>query len=147
MTTVVVDTGPLVALLNRRDREHKWVARVLDTVEPPLVTCEAVVSEACFLLREIDGGRDAVLALMSRGIVKCDFRLANEVDAIRALMKKFSDVPMSLADACIVRMTELDARSVVLTLDSDFRVYRRNRRQTIPTMMPSRGGGEGPVRK
>lgn len=141
MTTVVVDTGPLVALLNQRDRHHGWAKAVLDTIEPPIVTCEAVVSEACFLLRDFDGGRDAVLALLSRNVVKCDFRLTSEVEAVRALMKKFNDVPMSLADACLVRMTELEASSVVLTIDSDFRVYRRNRRQTIPTMMPPRGRG------
>ncbi len=141
MTTVVLDTGPLVALLNKRDRQHAWVSAVLDTIEPPLWTCEAVISEACFLLRDFEGGRDAVLALIARSVIKCDFRLANEIDAIRALMKKFSDVPMSLADACLVRMTELETRPIVLTMDNDFRVYRRNRRQTIPTLMPPRGAG------
>jgi predicted nucleic acid-binding protein len=140
VTAVVIDTGPLVALLNARDRWHAWVKAALDTIEPPLYTCEAVISEACFLMRECEGGRDAVLTLMSRSVVKCDFRLASEVDSIRALMRKFSDVPMSLADACLVRMTELESRAVVLTMDGDFRVYRRNRRQIIPTLMPSGGG-------
>jgi predicted nucleic acid-binding protein len=141
VTTVVIDTGPLVALLNRRDHQHAWAKKVLDTIEPPIVTCEAVISEACYLLKDFDGGRDAVLALVSRNVIKCDFRLASEVDAVRALIKKFSYIPMSLADACLVRMTELDGKAVVLTMDSEFRVYRRNRRQTIPTMMPPRGGG------
>ncbi|MDX2055455.1 MAG: PIN domain-containing protein [Polyangiaceae bacterium] len=141
MTTFVIDTGPLVPFLNKRDRQHAWAKAVLDTIEPPIVTCEAVISEACYLLRDFEGGRDAVLALMARNLVKCEFRLASEVDAVRALMKKFSDVPMSLADACLVRITELEANSVILTMDSDFRVYRRNRRQTIPTMTPPRGGG------
>jgi predicted nucleic acid-binding protein len=136
-----MDTGPLVALLNRSDRHHDWVREVLDTVEPPVFTCEAVISEACFLLARIRDGQEAVLQLLSKDILKVDFRLSSEVEALRALIKKFANVPMSLADACLVRMTELEPRSRVLTLDSDFRVYRRNRRQAIPTVMPGRGGG------
>lgn len=141
MTRFVVDTGPLVALLNRRDRHHVWVREVLDTVEPPVFTCEAVISEACFLLGRIDGGQDAVLELLSEDVLRIDFRMTSELDALRVLMKKFANVPMSLADACLVRMTELDPRSQVLTLDGDFRVYRRNRRQLVPTIMPSPGSG------
>ena len=141
MSRVVVDTGPLVALLNRNDRHHGWVRQVLDTVEPPVFTCEAVISETCFLLARIHDGQDAVLELLSKDIVKVDFRVSSEVDALRALMKKFESVPMSFADACLVRMSELEPRSRILTLDSDFRVYRRNRRQAIPTIMPGREGG------
>ncbi len=140
MTRVVIDTGPIVALLNRRDRHHAWVREVLDTVEPPIFTCEAVVSEACFLLGRFTHGPDAVLELLAKDVLKVDFRMRSEVDPLRALMQKFASVPMSLADACLVRMTELDAESVIVTLDSDFRVYRRNRRHVIPTIMPGRGG-------
>ena len=138
MTRIVVDTGPLVALLNRRDRHHAWVRAVLDTVEPPVFTCGAVISEACFLMGRIDGGQDAVLQLLSDDILRLDFRMESEIAALRALMKKFANVPMALADACLVRMTELDQRSQVLTLDGDFRAYRRNRRQSVPTIMPGR---------
>jgi predicted nucleic acid-binding protein len=138
VTHVVIDTGPMVALLNRRDRYHAWVREVLDTVEPPIFTCEAVISEACFLVRRLSDGQDAVLELLSNDVLKLDFRIITEIDALRALIRKFANVPMSLADACLVRMTELDAQSVILTLDSDFRVYRRNRRQVIPTIMPGR---------
>lgn len=141
MISVIIDTGPLVALLNRRERLHGWAKEVLDTIEPPIFTCEPVLSEACFLLRDIHGGPDAVLNLVGRGIVRTDFHVATEIDSLRVLMKKFSNVPMSLADACLVRMTELDPRGVVLTLDSDFRVYRRNRRQIIPMISPGKGGG------
>jgi predicted nucleic acid-binding protein len=136
MTEVVVDTGPLVALLNRRERHHAWVVETMDVIEPPIFTCDPVLSETCFLLAAIDGGPDAVLELVARGIVRSDFRVMAEVDSLRALMKKFASVPMSLADACLVRMTELNQRSVVLTLDRDFRIYRRNKRQVVPTRMP-----------
>lgn len=141
MTRLLVDTGPLVALLNRRDRHHAWVRDVLDTLEPPVFTCNAVVSEACFLLSRIAGGQDALLKLLTSSVIIIDFRMADELVAIRNLMRKFATVPMALADACLVRMSELDSSSVILTLDSDFRIYRRNRRQVVPTIMPSRGGG------
>ena len=140
MTRVVVDTGPLVALLNRRDRHHVWIREVLDTVAPPIFTCEAVVSEACFLLGRLTGGQDALLELLANDVVRIDFRLHAELDTVRRLMRKFASVPMSLADACLVRMAELDAPTTIVTMDGDFRVYRRNRRQVIPTIMPSRGG-------
>lgn len=138
MTAVLVDTGPLVALLNRRDGHHSWACEVLDTIEPPVFTCDAVISEACFLLRDVDGGQDAVLELTARGIVRSDFAVSGEVGPLRALMKRFGNVPMSLADACLVRMTELQQDSVVLTMDGDFRIYRRNRRQAVPMISPSR---------
>jgi uncharacterized protein len=141
VTSVIVDTGPLVALLNRRERQHAWVKAVLDSVEPPIYTCEPVLSETCFLLQDVNGGQDAVLELLTRGILRSDFRIAAELASLRYLMKKFSDVPMSLADACLVRMTELDPQGVVLTLDSDFKIYRRNRRQVVPTISPGKGGG------
>jgi len=140
VNTIIVDTGPLVALLNRRDRHYQWARDVLDRIEPPLLTCEAVVSEACFLLQRLSGGQDAILELLARSIVRVSFTLDAEVDALRALMKRFADVPMSLADACLVRMTELAPRSQVLTLDAAFRIYRRNRRLMIPTIMPSSTG-------
>lgn len=141
MSRVLIDTGPLVALLTRNDRHHAWVREVLDAVEPPVFTCEAVISEACFLLSRLRDGQDAVFELLSNDIVKVDFRMFAEVDALRALTKKFANVPMSLADACLVRMSELEPQSRILTLDDDFRIYRRNRRQVIPTIMPGRKGG------
>jgi uncharacterized protein len=106
LTRVLVDTGPLVALLNRRDRFHAWARGVLDTVEPPVFTCEAVVSEACFLLSRI-GGADALLELLARSVIEVPFRMHVEIDAVRNLVKRYASVPMSLADACLVRMTEL----------------------------------------
>jgi uncharacterized protein len=138
MTVLLVDAGPLVALLNRRDRQHMWVREVLDTIVTPVVTCEAVVSEACFLLSRISGGQDALLELLTNHVIAVDFQLSSELAAVQSLMQKFATVPMSLADACLVRMSELRTSSVILTLDSDFRIYRRNRRQIIPTIMPGR---------
>lgn len=141
MTRIVIDTGPMVALLNRRDRYHTWAREVLDTVTAPIFTCEAVISEACFLLGRFAGGQDKVMEMLAQDIVQIGFQLQSETDAVRLLLSKYSSVPMSLADACLVRMTELDSASAIVTLDADFKVYRRNRRQVIPTIMPTRGSG------
>ncbi len=134
----IVDTGPLVALLDAREPYHAWARETLGSIQMPLYTCEACLSEALFLLHHVKGGPHALLSLMSRGLVVPLFRLASEIDAIQKLMTKYASVPMSLADACLVRMTELDARATIVTLDADFRVYRRNGRQVVPVLMPNR---------
>jgi predicted nucleic acid-binding protein len=136
--TAIVDTGPLVALLDIRESHHAWARETLGGLETPLLTCEAVISEACFVLGRVKGGRNAVLSLVSRGIVAPTFRLDTEIEPVRRLMAKYASVPMSLADACLVRMTELSPRTAVITLDDDFRVYRRNGRQAVPVVMPNR---------
>jgi hypothetical protein len=99
-----------------------------------------VLTEACFLLRQTKRGVDGVLSLLNRGIIEADFRLAPEGEAVRRLMAKYANVPdvarRRVPDACLVRMSELAPRAAVLTLDGDFRVYRRNGRQAIPVIMP-----------
>lgn len=133
---VILDTGPLVALLNRKDRHHAWAETVWGEVEAPLLTCEAVVAESCYLLRGLDGGSSAVLELIRRGAVALAFSLADESAAVARLIKRYRGVPISFADACLVRMSELFTGSEVLTVDGDFRVYRRQGRGVIPTWMP-----------
>ncbi len=133
---VILDTGPLVAYLNRRDRHHDWACDVLGGVEPPLVTCESVLSEACFLLRDRPGGPQAVLALVERGLVEVGLDLQAETAPIGRLLTKYADLPASLADAALVRLAELHADAPVLTTDAHFQVYRKNRRQKIRTITP-----------
>ncbi len=132
----IVDTGPIVALLNSRDRCHTWARELFKSIEPPLATCEPVISEACFLVRGMKGGAQAVFGLLDRGVLDLSFRLEPHLTAVEVLMSRYSSVPMSLADACLVKMSELDPKAIVLTLDSDFRVYRRNGRQVVPIAMP-----------
>lgn len=134
---VLLGTGSLVAVLNRRDQFHSWVTVELNKIEPPLLTCEAVLSEACFLLRNVYGGSQAVISLINTGVIHIPFRLDEEVGLIGGLLARYSSVPMSLADACLVRMAEQYTASIVLTLDSDFRIYRKHRNQTIPVIMPN----------
>lgn len=133
---VLVDTGPLVALLNRRDRHHEWVRECFGEIAPPLLTCEAVMAEVCFLTQRGGGSADEVLDLVDRGVVNLTFRLAEQLEGVQRLLKRHADQGVSLADACLVRMSELHADAVLLTLDSDFRVYRRLGRQAIPVWMP-----------
>ncbi len=134
---VLVDTGPLVAFVNRRDRFHEWAVARMAEIEPPLRTCEAVLTEACFLVRSLDGGLDSIMRLVSSGAVSVPFRLDQEIAPLTKLLKKYADVPISLADACLVRLAEQLADSAVLTLDKHFRVYRKHGRQVIPTILPS----------
>jgi predicted nucleic acid-binding protein len=136
MHHVLIDTGPLVASINRRDRFHDWTCSALAQIAPPLLTCEPVLAESCFLLQKFPGAAAAVLEMLHRGIVKVNFRVDEHILPLNKLMSKYANVSMSLADACLVRMSEMDAQSTILTLDAGFRVYRRNGRQVIPVMMP-----------
>jgi uncharacterized protein len=132
---VLVDAGFLVALLSRRDSHHQWAVTQTPGHAPPWRTCEAVLSEAFHLV----GARGApgLGALLRRRAVIAAFDLDNDVDSVLKLLQKYADVPMSLADACLVRMTETLPDPVILTTDSDFRIYRRHSRQMVPCLMPS----------
>jgi predicted nucleic acid-binding protein len=133
---VLLDTGPVVALLKHQDHFHDWAKNEWAKIQPPFLTCEAVISEACFLVRDVYMGQEAVLSFLSRQVVQVPFRLTEEANAVGGLLTRYRSVPMSLADACLVRMAEVYAGSSILTLDSDFQIYRINRNQVIPVRMP-----------
>jgi predicted nucleic acid-binding protein len=135
--SILVDTGPIVAFLNGRDRYHEWSKEIFAGLDSPVLSCEAVLSEACFLLRHASGGSEAVLKLVERGLVRLPFRLESDSASVRRLLARYAGVPMSLADACLVRMSEQISGSSVLTLDRDFKIYRKHGRNIIPTMMPT----------
>ncbi len=137
MPPILLDTGPLVAFLNRRDRYHAWAKERLAELQPPLQTCEAVLSETLFLLRRARQTPDAVLELVQRDLIRVTFGLNGELAPIRYLMNRYASLPMSFADACLVRLAELQPSALVLTLDNDFRIYRRHRREKITAIMPS----------
>lgn len=132
----LIDTGPLVAYLNRADRYQEWARSRLAELSPPLLTCEAVLAETCFILAKYPGGQAAVLELLTRGAVRIDFDLQRELEPVSRLIARYANVPISLADASLVRMSEIHSDSAVLTLDSDFRIYRRHGRQVIPLITP-----------
>src|SRR2546422_2048846 len=132
--SVLVDAGVMIALLSRRDRHHTWAVAQSPGLPPPWKTCDAVLSEAFQLLGS--RGRPALNALLRRGAVVPAFGLADELDRVLGLMQKYADTPMSLADACLVRMSETLTDPMILTTDADFRVYRRHSRQVVPCMTP-----------
>ena len=132
--SALVDAGFLIALLSRRDRHHPWAAAQSPSLALPWKTCEAVLSEAFHLLGA--RGRPGLATLLRRGAVVATFDLTDELDRVLNLMQKYADVPMSLADACLVRMSETLADPVILTTDTDFRIYRRHSRQVVPCLTP-----------
>jgi len=132
---VLVDAGFLVALLSRRDLHHAWAITQAPRHAPPWRTCEAVLSEAFHLFGA--RGTPALGAILHRRALIIAFDLDNEVESVLKLLDKYASVPMSLADACLVRMTEILSDPVLLTTDSDFRIYRRHSRQMVPSIMPS----------
>lgn len=138
MKEILADTGPLVAYLDRSDRDHAWAKEVFSEITRPLLTCEAVIAEALFLLRRGGIAPDGLLDLVRRGLLVPKFDLVKEIAAIQQLMKTYRNIPMSLADACLVRMAEDFPESKVMTLDSDFPVYRKSRRKVISLLSPER---------
>jgi predicted nucleic acid-binding protein len=135
---VLIDSGPLVALLDRSEQHHEWAVAQWRKMQTPVVTCQAVITEAAFLLARNRCSPVKLLTMIERGAVAPDFAIAGEAAAIRDLMAKYSDLPMSFADACLVRLSEIHDRCRVFTLDGQFRLYRRHRRRSIPLRFPPR---------
>lgn len=132
--SVIADSGFLVALVRRDDGRHAWAFDVSGQFSAPWFTCEAVLSETFFVAGTTV--RHKVAEMIRRGLLVCDFHLAGERDVVLALMDKYANVPMSLADACLVRMSEILPEPVVLTTDTDFRIYRRHSRLVVPCLLP-----------
>ncbi len=135
LVQIILDTGPLVAYLNPRDRHHEWAREKFSTLEAPLISCGAVLSEACFLLRKTPAGPIAVLDFAAR-VLTFPLVIEREAPALQRLIARYQNQPMSFADACLVRLSELYEDCVVVTIDQDFSIYRRQGRRTIPTIAP-----------
>lgn len=133
---VLLDTGPWVALLSRNDTHHQWAVQKFRQLTPPLLSCEPVVAETCFLLAR--SGFDPALALqfIERGVVQLPFVLQDQITAVSTLFKRYDNVPASLADAALIRLSEINDAPNLLTTDSDFHIYRRHGRQVIPLITP-----------
>jgi predicted nucleic acid-binding protein len=137
MTTgVILDTGPLIALLDRDEQHHEWAKKQLEAIRPPLLTCEAVLAEACHLLRAHPVALNHIARSLESGVLSVPFSIGADQVSVFALMKKYRDVPMSFADACLVRMVETGMGRLVFTLDTDFQVYRQRRRRMIEVIAP-----------
>lgn len=135
MAEYLLDTGPLVAALCHQDRWHGWARSALPELRGSFLTCDAVATDAAHLLRNSPGGVDGMLAMLATGDLVVEHVVPEELPAIHALLTAYAP-RMSLADACLVRMSELHPSACVITTDKDFRFYRRNRRQVIPFLAP-----------
>lgn len=140
MPVALLDTGPLLAYLYPRDAYHDWAREQFAQFDPPFLTCEAVIVEACFLLARRRRAITQVLVAVERGLIDTDFSLGEHVDAVCRLIERYANVPMSLADACLVRMAEMTGLPIC-TLDSDFTIYRAHGRQPLRLISPGFGPG------
>ena len=133
---IILDAGRLVALFEKRDPDHKWARDQMESLPDSVITCEAVLTEACFLLAR--GGINPVLILQAvrNGFLRPTLEIADEAAALETLMSRYADTPMSLADACLVRLSEIHRDCRVFTLDRDFKHYRRFGRSVIPLLSP-----------
>lgn len=137
METLLTDSGPLVALLNHRDEFHEWACTQFKHLSAPPITCEGAITETAYLLQADGLPPWGALELLERKIVGVRFNLEDNLNRVLSLMKKYADTPMDFVDACLVAMTEKKRNCKLLTLDSDFRIYRRFERQTIPLIAPA----------
>ena len=133
---VLLDAGPLIGYLNRKDQHHGWAVESWAALSEPLWTCEAVLSEVIFNLQSEGMALDSILHYLESGIIRLDFSMEENRADVLNLLRKYADQPMSLADACLVRMAELNDNCQIFTTDRDFLVYRRKGRHVIPLLAP-----------
>ena len=129
----IADTGFIVAFAHKNDRHHAWAIDLAEQITPPLLTCEAVLAEAAFHL----DSTSLVLSLVQDGLLRVAFDFSRHLEALVELADRYEDRNPDLADLCLICMSELYPRHPVVTIDvADFRVYRRNKREVIPTICP-----------
>jgi uncharacterized protein len=132
----IADAGFIIGFANGNDRYHTWAVNVAAEVREPLLVCEAVLAEAAFHL----SSTSYVLSLVREALLRLAFDCVRNLEQLAALAKRYQDRSPDLADLCIIRMSELYPRHLVITVDeSDFRIYRRNRREAIPLLCPPQG--------
>lgn len=125
-----------MALLDRSEQHHRDSVNAVSTLEAPLITCEAVIAESCYLLRDFEGAAAAVLENVDRGIFQIPYRLTGNAGGVVKLLRKYADVPMAFADACLVDMASDFQTGRILTLDADFRLYRWGRNRPFELLLP-----------
>lgn len=135
MKVTLLDTGVIVALLDRDERHHLQCVEIVSDIAGPLVTCEAVIAEACYLPRQTHGVPEAVIKNVAKGTFQTPVRLVDRAACIEKLLKKYRDAPMDLADACLVDLADQTDSGQILTLDSDFEIYRWRSRRKFELMV------------
>jgi predicted nucleic acid-binding protein len=124
MKPVLLDTGFIVALLDRSENFHKTCAQAVRELVAPLVTCEAVITESCYLLRNLSGAPEAVIENITAGIFQVPFQLSRDAAGVKQILRKYKDRKIDLADACLIRLADQFGTADILTLDQDFAIYR-----------------------
>ena len=124
MKPILLDTGVIVALLDRSERLHRACAAAVRELQVPLITCEAVIAESCYLLRNLSGASEAVIENVAAGIFQIPFQLSRESAGVKQVLRKYSDRKIDLADACLIRLADEFGTADILTLDQDFLIYR-----------------------
>lgn len=131
MKPVLLDTGVIVALLDRSETLHKNCAEAVQEIEAPLITCEAVVAESCYLLRKVPGASETVIENVAAGIFQIPFQLSQEAAGVKQILRKYRDRQIDLADACLIRLADEFGTADILTLDRDFAIYRWGRNKAF----------------
>ena len=135
MTPVLLDTGVIVALFNRSEERHAECVSVIESLERPLVTCEAVIAESCYLLRRIKGASEAVLENVEQGIFLSPFQLSQSAGRVKTIMRKYHDMFVDFADACLIDLADVVGTGEILTLDGDFHSYRWRRTRAFELLI------------
>jgi predicted nucleic acid-binding protein len=133
---VLLDTGVLVALLDRSERLHEACAKAVQEIEAPLITCEAVITESCYLLRNLAGAAELVVENIAAGIFQIPLQLSREAAGVKQILRKYRDRKIDLADACLIRLADEFGTADILTLDGDFAIYRWGRNKAF-RMLPT----------
>lgn len=128
----IADTGFLVALLEVHDQHHAWAIQLAEDITWPALTCESVLSETAFQVCS----SKLPLEMLQNGMLRLAFDLADDLEHLHDLATRYADRKPDLADLCLIRLSELYPRHTVITVDQDFRVYRRNKREAIPLLTP-----------
>jgi predicted nucleic acid-binding protein len=134
---ILLDAGVIVALLDRSERFHRQCAEAARKLDAPLVTCEAVITESCYLVRNLPGASEAIIANVAEGIFQIPFQLSREAVALRPILRKYQDRAIDLADACLIHLANEFETGDILTLDKDFEIYRWGRNRTFQ-LLPER---------
>ena len=135
MKPVLLDTGVIVALLDRSEKFHQACAETVGELEAPLITCEAVIAESCYLLRNLAGAPEAVIENVAAGVFQIPFQLSREAVGLKQVLRKYRDRKIDLADACLIRLAEEFETADILTLDRDFAVYRWSRNKPFRILL------------
>jgi predicted nucleic acid-binding protein len=136
MTPILLDTGVIVALLDRSELRHRECVKSIEAIDAPLVTCEAVITEACYLVRRLRGAREEILKSVAAGTFHIPIQLSDCATAVEGILRKYRDREMDLADACLVHLASELRSGEILTLDRDFLVYRWGGKHSFHSIIP-----------